>query len=98
MTAQQISILFKLEERWELYRRVRGDKWPSIVADYEKYIRARMAADGSELLPAALSLGKMLSDANENPNELFAAAVEILKREAPRSHLPTAAALRPAAV
>lgn len=83
MTTQQISILFKLEERWDLYRRLRGDKWPAIVADYEKYIRARMAADSCDVLVAALSLGKMLSAAGENPNELFAAAVEILKREAP---------------
>lgn len=87
MTAQQISILFKLEERWELYRRVRGDKWPSIVESYEKYIRARMAADSCELLPAALTLGKILSAAGENPNELFAAAVEILKREAPNAEV-----------
>ena len=80
MTTQQITILYKLEERWELFRKLRGDRWPEIVADYEKYIRKHMTDDG-EVLPAALAVGKLLSDAGHDPSELFAAAVEIIKRE-----------------
>ena len=80
MNTQQITILYKLEKHWDFFRRLRGDKWPAIVADYEKYIRANMIA-GGEVLPAALVVGRMLSDAGEDPSELFAAAVEIIKRE-----------------
>jgi hypothetical protein len=81
ITQQQIGILFKLEERWEFFRKLRGDRWPGIVADYEKYIRLRMAEDKCDVLPAALTLGRMLSDGGNDPNELFASAVEIIKRE-----------------
>jgi hypothetical protein len=81
MKTQAITIMFKLEERWEFWRNIKGDQWPKIVAEYETYIRKRMAEDKCEILPAALELGRMLSAGGHDPNELFAAAVEIIKRE-----------------
>ncbi len=81
MSPQQISILFRLEERWDFFRRLKGDKWAGIVAEYEKYLREQMDADKCDLISAALAIGKRLSSAGHDPNELFAAAVELIKRE-----------------
>jgi hypothetical protein len=81
MTAQQISIIFRLEQSRTRCRRLYGERWAGVVAKYEVDLRRQMTADGSEMLPAALKLGQMLADAGENPTVLFAAAVEILERE-----------------
>lgn len=81
MNTKQITILFKLEERWEFFRKLRGARWAGIVSDYEGFIRHHMAAEKCDVLPAALAVGKILSDAGKDPSELFAAAVEIVKRE-----------------
>jgi len=81
LTQKEINLLFDLEKRWEFYRDLRGNKWQGIVADYEKYIRFHMKEDNCNVLAAALKLGKILVDGGNNPNELFAVAVEIIKRE-----------------
>lgn len=76
-----LLIAAKLEERWEVMRRLHGERWESVVVEYEPYIRSRMKADACDILPAALTLGTILSDAGECPNTLFAVAVELMKRE-----------------
>ena len=76
-----IEVLFKLEERYDFFRRLRGDKWEDSVADYEPYIRLHMEADGSNEIEAALKVGKMLSDGGHDPSELFAVAVHMTRRK-----------------
>ena len=78
---QTISVLFKLEERYDFFRRLRGDKWEESVKGYEPFIRQHMEADGTNEIEAALKLGKILEAGGHDPNELFAVAVHMTKRE-----------------
>lgn len=77
-----IQILFELEERYDFFRRIRGDKWQESVDSYEPYIRHRMKADKCDEIEAALALGKLLADGGHDPNELFAVAVHMVKHPA----------------
>jgi hypothetical protein len=77
-----VEILFKLEERYDFFRRLRGDKWQESVDAYEPYIRKHMAAKKCNEIEAALALGKLLSDGGHDPNELFAVAVHMVKHPA----------------
>lgn len=76
-----VLILFKLEDRYDFFRQLRGDKWQESVDAYEPYIRQHMESDGIDCIEAALKLGKILSEGGHDPNELFAVAVHIVKQQ-----------------
>jgi hypothetical protein len=82
MDTQTLTTAVDLMQRRQVFHQLKGNKWPGIVAEYEVFICQRMAVEKCEVLAAALGLAKMLSDACHDPNELLAAAVEIILRDA----------------
>lgn len=79
MNEKQIAILFGLRQRRDAMRQIYGEKWPQVWAEYAGFIRHRMEVDGLDILPAALTLAKVLEDGGHSPNALLASAVEMIE-------------------
>ena len=81
-TDKTIQILFGLNQRHQFYKRLLGDKFDERLETWIPIFRkhAELAkTDG--VLETAISMGKLLSDGNHDPSEMFAMAFELMERK-----------------
>lgn len=76
-----ISSLFKLQERHEFFKRLQGEKFAATVEEWKPLFIEHSERTGiTEVLPVAISMGRLLSDGGCDPNEMLAVAVELVEQ------------------